>query len=100
MLEMYRDNGNPTLGEVAKQYLNMSGHDAFVGTATKVADTLEWLFREGQIDGFQFSPQWYAPDYYRDIVDVLVPELQRRGLTRTKYRGGTLRDMLAQDTPE
>ncbi len=100
MLEMYRDNGNPTLGEVAKQYLNMSGQDAFVGTAVKVADTLESLFREGQIDGFQFSPQWYAPDYYRDIVDHLIPELQRRGLTRTNYRGGTLRDMLAQDTPE
>lgn len=47
MLEMYRDNGDPTLGDVAKQYLNMSGQDAFAGMAAKVADTLESLFREG-----------------------------------------------------
>ena len=31
--------------------------------------------------------------------ELLIPELQRRGLTRTEYRGTTLRDLLAQDTP-
>ena len=56
-------------------------------------------FEDGRIDGFQFSPQWYAPDYYRDIVDLLIPELQRRGLTRTSYTGRTLRQHLAQNTP-
>lgn len=77
----------------------MSGQDAFVGTPTEVADTLEWLFNEGQIDGFQFSPQWYATDYYRDIVELLIPELQRRSLVRTSYRGHTLRELLAQNIP-
>ena len=31
------------------------------------------------------------------IVDLLVPELQRRGRFRTEYRGRTLRDNLAED---
>ena len=45
-------------------------------------------------DGFQFAPTYYAPDYYRTIVDLLVPELQRRGRVRTGYTGGTLRENL------
>ncbi len=96
MVELYRDRGDPTLAEVAGEYLNMASQDEFVGTPAKVADTLQWLFEDGQIDGFQLSPQWYAPDYYRSIVDLLVPELQRRGLTRIGYTGTTLRDHLAQ----
>jgi FMN-dependent oxidoreductase (nitrilotriacetate monooxygenase family) len=98
MVELYKANGDPTLAEVASEYLNMAGQDAFVGTPAKVADTLEWLFEDGQVDGFQLSPQWYAPDYYRDIVDLLIPELQARGLVRTEYSGSTLRDTLAQNT--
>ncbi len=99
MVELYRADGDPTLAVVARQYLNMASQDAFVGTPAKVADTLQWLFEDGRIDGFQFSPQWYAPDYYRTIVDLLIPELQRRGLVRTNYSGRTLRQHLAQNTP-
>lgn len=99
MVEFYRDQGDPTIAEVARSYLNMASQDAFIGTPAKVADTLQWLYEDGRIDGFQISPQWYAPDYYQDIVELLIPELQRRGLTRTEYRGATLRELLAQDTP-
>lgn len=99
MVAFYRDQGDPTIAEVARTYLNMSSQDVFIGTPAKVADTLQWMFEDGRIDGFQLSPQWYAPDYYRDIVELLIPELQRRGLTRTEYRGTTLRDLLAQTTP-
>ena len=31
------------------------------------------------------------------IVDLLVPELQRRGRFRTEYKGRTLRENLAED---
>jgi long-chain alkane monooxygenase len=99
MVEMYKADGDPTLAEMAGRYLNMAGQDAFVGTPAMVADTLQWLFEDGQIDGFQLSPQWYAPDYFRDIVDLLIPELRRRGLVRTEYRGTTLRQLLAQNEP-
>ncbi len=39
--------------------------------------------------GFQFSPAYDAPEYFEDIVDLLIPALQERGLFR--HRG---RDML------
>ena len=100
MVEGYRDAGDPTLAEVAKSYLNMASQRPFVGTPAQVADTMQRLFEEGGVDGFQLSPQWYAPDYYRDIVDLLIPELQSRGLARTRYTGTTLRDHLTQTTPE
>lgn len=100
MVEMYKGDGDPTIAEVAKSYLNMASQEPFVGTPEDVADTLQWLFEEGGLDGFQFSPQWYAPDYYRDIVGLLIPELRRRGLVRTRYLGRTLREHLAQTRPE
>jgi alkanesulfonate monooxygenase SsuD/methylene tetrahydromethanopterin reductase-like flavin-dependent oxidoreductase (luciferase family) len=60
-----------------------------------VADVLQHLLEEGGGNGFQITPAWYAPDYYRDIVDLLVPELQKRGCFRKKYSGrNLLRDRL------
>ncbi len=99
MVELYKGSADPTLAEVAGQYLNMAAQDAFVGTPSDVADTLQGLFEDGLVDGFQLTPSYYAPDYYRDVAELLVPELQRRGLTRTAYRGDTLRETLAQATP-
>jgi hypothetical protein len=34
--------------------------------------------------------------YLVEVADGLVPELQRRGLTRTEYRHKLLRDTLAE----
>ena len=35
-----------------------------------------------------------------DIVELLVPELRRRGLFRREYSGTTLRDHLGLERPE
>lgn len=42
----------------------------------------------------------YLPDGLDAIVDLLVPELQRRGLVRTEYEGGTLREHLGLPRPD
>jgi hypothetical protein len=34
------------------------------------------------------------PETYRDIIDLLIPELQRRGAYKKEYRPGTLREKL------
>lgn len=91
---------DPTLAEFAKRFRNMAADSRFVGTASSVADELEALMDFTDADGFQFSPIFYAPDYFRMIVDELVPELQRRGRVRTGYPTSTLRgNLLNSDGP-
>lgn len=97
MLALYTDRDpDITLREIARSYLNLAAGGP-AGTAEQVADAMDDLFTEGGGDGFQLTPAYYAPDYYADIVELLIPELQRRGRTRTAYRGTTLRDHLAQN---
>lgn len=96
MLAIYtRDGADPTLREIARGYLNLAAGN-LVGTPKQVADVLQHLIEDGGGDGFQLTPAWYAPDYYRDIVDLLIPELRRRGCVRTGYRGRTLREHLQE----
>jgi len=85
---------DPTIAEFAARFRNMAADSRFVGEPRDVADELEHLMDVTDADGFQFAPTYYAPDYYRAIVDLLVPELQRRGRVRTGYAGPTLRENL------
>ncbi|MEU8764092.1 NtaA/DmoA family FMN-dependent monooxygenase [Streptomyces sp. NPDC048659] len=64
-----------------------------VGTASGLADTFAHWVRHGALDGFNVSP-YLIPDGLDDIVDLLVPELQERGVYRTAYTGTTLREHL------
>ena len=50
-------------------------------------------FVGGMADGFVLLPP-YFPGGLADFVDLVVPELQRRGLFRKEYSGSTLRDHL------
>ncbi|MER5748436.1 LLM class flavin-dependent oxidoreductase [Streptomyces sp. NPDC002088] len=64
-----------------------------VGSPATVADEMERWVEEADVDGFNLA---YAitPGTFEDIVDHLVPELQRRGRVRTAYEGTTLRENL------
>jgi len=75
------------------------GHWVLCGTPASIADTLEEWFTTGAADGFNVLPP-YFPGGFDDFVDLVVPELQRRGLFRTAYEGTTLRDHLGLDRPE
>jgi FMN-dependent oxidoreductase (nitrilotriacetate monooxygenase family) len=68
----------------------------FVGSARKVADKLEEIFEAtGERGGFMMSSIAAAPREVLNVIDYLVPELQRRGRFRTRYTGRTLRENLA-----
>jgi hypothetical protein len=41
----------------------------------------------------------HSPGAYEDVVRMVVPELQRRGLFRTEYQGATLREHLGLARP-
>ena len=67
----------------------------FAGSVTECADHLEEVFEAtGSRGGFMLGHPVVMPGDLTAIVDLLVPELQRRGRFRTAYGGGTLRDTL------
>ncbi len=68
------------------------GHWVLCGTPKRIADILEEWFTEGAADGFIVVLPPYFPGALADFVDLVVPELQSRGLFRKKYEGTTLRD--------
>jgi long-chain alkane monooxygenase len=65
----------------------------FVGTPKHIADKLEEVHDAGgRNGGIILAKNFNAPGTIRDFVELVVPELQRRGLTKTRYAGPTLRD--------
>jgi FMN-dependent oxidoreductase (nitrilotriacetate monooxygenase family) len=74
------------------------GHVLSIGTPTEVADEMEHWFKDGAADGFNVMPAW-LPGSLRDFVDLVIPELQRRGLFRTEYEATTLRGNLGLPRP-
>jgi N-acetyl-S-(2-succino)cysteine monooxygenase len=69
------------------------GHWAIYGSPKRIADIFEEWFVGGMADGFVLLPPHF-PGGLADFVNLVVPELQRRGLFRTEYSGSTLRDHL------
>jgi long-chain alkane monooxygenase len=65
----------------------------FVGSAEEVADELQSWVEETGIDGFNLS-RVVTPEGLEDFVDLVVPILQERGVYKTSYREGTLRQKL------
>jgi FMN-dependent oxidoreductase (nitrilotriacetate monooxygenase family) len=65
----------------------------WVGSAASIADMLIAWSDETGIDGFNLS-RTVTPDCIDDVVALLVPVLQERGVYKTAYRNGTYRDKL------
>jgi len=82
-----------TVREVAAHVAIGGMGPVFVGAAADVADAMEAFIAQTGVDGFNLA---YAvlPESFTDIVDLLIPELQRRGLYKTAYAPGTLREKL------
>jgi FMN-dependent oxidoreductase (nitrilotriacetate monooxygenase family) len=64
-----------------------------VGSPQDVADELADWAHQTDIDGFNLV-RLVAPESLAAFVDLVVPELQSRGLYKTAYREGTLREKL------
>jgi len=77
---------------------NGGGHLQVVGTPEQVADTIEAWHRAGAVDGFNIMVD-VVPSGLHDAVDMLVPELQDRGLFHHDYEHETLRENLGVVAP-
>ncbi|MGA4636925.1 LLM class flavin-dependent oxidoreductase [Pseudomonas solani] len=82
-----------TTAEIA-DYCALGGDGPLlVGSPQRVADELQAWVEETDVDGFNLS-SIVAPETFVDIVDLLVPELQARGLFKREYETGSLRHKL------
>ncbi len=68
-------------------------YPAIVGDAQQVADELQSWVAETGVDGFNLS-RTVVPESYEDFIDLVIPELQSRGVYKTAYAEGTLRSRL------
>jgi FMN-dependent oxidoreductase (nitrilotriacetate monooxygenase family) len=66
-----------------------------VGTPSEVADQIEAIVADSGLNGFNYRP-FVSPGSYRDMVELVVPELQRMGLVRTERAAGTFRERLSE----
>jgi alkanesulfonate monooxygenase len=97
MLDLAKRN-NWTIRQL---YLAVSagrGHRTVVGTPAEIVDAMQEWIEADAADGFNIVPP-YLPGGAEDFVDLVVPEMQDRGLYRTAYEGSTLRENLGVPIP-
>src|SRR5690606_22988404 len=90
--------GTVTVRDLAEHRATLLQGPRFVGTGPQVADQMADWFLTGPCDGFVLAAT-HLPGAFEDVVRMVVPELQRRGLFRTRYEGTTLRDHLGLQRP-
>ncbi len=90
--------GNLTLREVAIRAGISKAHWSITGTPKQVVDELEHWFCNDAADGFNLLPA-SVPTSIQDFVELVLPELRRRGLFRKEYEGRTLRENLGISVP-
>ncbi|MCK7609279.1 LLM class flavin-dependent oxidoreductase [Acinetobacter portensis] len=90
---------NFTIRQLYEYIASARGHWTLIGTPEQVVNQLQTWFENEAADGFNVLPP-STPAGLNDFVEFIVPELQRRGLFRTKYEGTTLRENLGLKRPE
>jgi len=98
MARFFKEN-NLTIRQAYQHAMRFTGGACFKGDGKQVADQIEDWYRSGACDGFLIAPP-IVPKVLEDFVDLVVPELQRRGIFRTEYTGTTLRENLGLHKPE
>jgi alkanesulfonate monooxygenase len=87
-----------TIRQLYLRFAGARGQRTLVGTPGSIADEMQAWFEGHGADGFLVHPAT-LPGGLNDFVDMVVPELQDRGLFRHEYTGTTLRDHLGLDVP-
>ncbi len=87
-----------TLADLAGHRATLLQGPRFVGTGPEVADQMQEWFDGDACDGFVIAAT-HVPGAYEDVVRLVAPELQRRGVFRDRYTGSTLREHLGLERP-
>jgi len=86
-------NNDWTRRKLLEQHALGGRYITLVGSPEQVADELEAWIAETGLDGFNLT-RIVTPESYVDFIDLVIPELQRRGSYKTAYATGTLREKL------
>lgn len=89
---------NLTIRQLYLRIAGARGHWQLVGTAERIVDQLEERFVNYGADGFNVMAP-LVPSGLTDFIELVIPELRRRGLFRAEYEGATLRENLGLSRP-
>ena len=87
-----------TIRQIGRVLGMSQAHRVLWGTPAMIADDMQEWLDAGACDGFNLLFAHY-PKPLEEFVDLVVPELQRRGVFRTEYEGATLRANLGVPVP-
>jgi alkanesulfonate monooxygenase len=96
--EVIERNPDMTVRRLWQRFSGARGSFQLVGSPEQIVDELELWFKTKAADGFIIQPS-FLPGGLDDFVELVVPELQRRGLYRREYEGTMLRDHLGLHRP-
>ncbi|WP_284114878.1 LLM class flavin-dependent oxidoreductase [Acinetobacter pittii] len=82
-----------TIEEIANWNSLGGNGPVLVGSAETVSDALQQWVEDTDVDGFNLA-YILAHQTFTDVVELIVPELQKRGVYQTSYAQGTLREKL------
>jgi alkanesulfonate monooxygenase len=88
-----------TIRQIYERFAGARGQRTLIGSPVDIADDMETWFRGYGVDGFLVHPP-YLPGGLSDFVDLVIPELQNRGLFRAEYEGATLRENMGLERPQ
>lgn len=97
-LEILTRKGNWTVRQAAESMVVSGRNLLIVGTAEQVVDELARWVGEADVDGFNIA-RILAHETMENFIAMVVPELQRRGMFKTEYRAGTLREKVTDAGP-
>ncbi len=86
---------------IRQLYTFLSGgaaHQQIVGSPKQIADHMQEWFEAKACDGFNLMIPYY-PQGLTEVIQLLLPELRRRGLFRDEYEGRTLRENMGLRRP-
>ncbi len=89
---------NLSMRQIAEVVAGARAKLVLKGTPKQIADIMEEWYVDEAADGFNVMPP-YLPGALNDFTELVIPELQRRGLFRTEYTGRTLREHLGLPRP-
>ena len=90
--------GNLTFRQAADKFSTLPGGLHLTGTPEQLADLITDWYQQGGADGFTLQPLRLPLDLTL-FVDHVVPILRERGISRSEYGVGTLRDQLGLRRP-